>query len=362
MAGKRLLDAAKLLDAGRGIGKQHIVLRQQQLDVYSKTSSLANAVKTQTDRVTVTAGAAYELARRFNETGPSWQEQPSGRAQQHESESYAPEQETKVTTRTVDAGSSAESQAVDHARRSAATKQTAQGPLGEQEGDDGTLSSLRKRELQRIAERQIPTATAEPRGPSLSVGQDTFSERPSIVSPELSSLPRTKIPKHPEEGQRSDSHVADRDINQEVFYTAGNDSEAGDGEKQTPEEAGSDALSSTPRLSLMLGTTKSNAKNPYAAKQKLPPKPLPEMIEAEKRWKSEREVVAASQQRFGPREPGAGGAKGESEIQKLAESIAQDAEVCTIKYRDSLPPKSLLKSCLVDPNKVFSWCRRTTTT
>ena len=71
MAGRRLIDAAKLFNASRSIAKQHINLRSQQLDVYSKTSTLVKTVKNQTDRVTLTAKAAVALAERFNEA-PSY--------------------------------------------------------------------------------------------------------------------------------------------------------------------------------------------------------------------------------------------------------------------------------------------------
>lgn len=72
MSGKRLLDAARLYGAFRSVAKTHFAIRSQQLDTFSKTSSLAKAVKSQTDRVTVTAGAAYALARRLSETGPAY--------------------------------------------------------------------------------------------------------------------------------------------------------------------------------------------------------------------------------------------------------------------------------------------------
>jgi aarF domain-containing kinase len=68
MAGRRLVDVAKLINASRSIAKQHIALRSQQLDVYNKTSTLAKAVKDQTDRVTLTARAAIALSKRLNET------------------------------------------------------------------------------------------------------------------------------------------------------------------------------------------------------------------------------------------------------------------------------------------------------
>ena len=72
MSGRRLLDAARLLNASRSIAKQHLQLRSQQLDVYSKTSTLAKAVKGQTDRVTLTAQAAIALASKLNEQPPTY--------------------------------------------------------------------------------------------------------------------------------------------------------------------------------------------------------------------------------------------------------------------------------------------------
>ncbi|KAL1637282.1 hypothetical protein SLS58_009373 [Diplodia intermedia] len=84
MAGRRLLDAAKLFNATRAVAKQHVALRSHQLDVYTQTSSLARAVKTQTDRVTVTARAAIALSQRFNEPPPSYTRSESTTAEPDE--------------------------------------------------------------------------------------------------------------------------------------------------------------------------------------------------------------------------------------------------------------------------------------
>lgn len=62
-----MLDAAALFTASRAVTSKHVALRAHQLDVYSRTSSLAKALKGQTDRVTLTVEAASALARRFNE-------------------------------------------------------------------------------------------------------------------------------------------------------------------------------------------------------------------------------------------------------------------------------------------------------
>ena len=72
MAGKRLLDVAALFNASRGVVQKHVALRAKQVDVYNRTSTLAKAVKNQTDRVTETAKAASFLASRLNESGPAW--------------------------------------------------------------------------------------------------------------------------------------------------------------------------------------------------------------------------------------------------------------------------------------------------
>jgi len=72
MAGRRLVDAAKLFNASKSIAQQHIKLRSQQLDVFTKTSSLAKAAKSQTDRVTLTLEAARVLSQRLNEEIPQY--------------------------------------------------------------------------------------------------------------------------------------------------------------------------------------------------------------------------------------------------------------------------------------------------
>jgi aarF domain-containing kinase len=72
MAGKRLLDLAAIFNASRGVAQKHVALRSRQIDVYNRTSTLARAVRNQTDRVTETVKAASFLASRLNESAPSW--------------------------------------------------------------------------------------------------------------------------------------------------------------------------------------------------------------------------------------------------------------------------------------------------
>ena len=72
MAGRRLLDVAALLSASKGIAQRHVALRQQQLDVFLRTSSVAKAGKAYAERYTETAKAAAILAGRMNEDRPAW--------------------------------------------------------------------------------------------------------------------------------------------------------------------------------------------------------------------------------------------------------------------------------------------------
>lgn len=67
MSGKRLLDAIALFNVSRSVASKHLALRKHQLDRYTRTSSVAKGVQSQTDRVYLTLKAASALAGRFNE-------------------------------------------------------------------------------------------------------------------------------------------------------------------------------------------------------------------------------------------------------------------------------------------------------
>ena len=79
MTGRRLLDAAVIIKASRGVASKHVALRKHQLDSYSKTSTVAKAVKSQTDRFSLTFKAALALRQRFNEQGPGFSTATSSR-------------------------------------------------------------------------------------------------------------------------------------------------------------------------------------------------------------------------------------------------------------------------------------------
>lgn len=309
MAGKRLLDAAKLFNVGRSIAQQHVVLRQQQWDVYSKTSSLAKAVKSQTDRVTVTAGAAYELAKRFGDTAPAWQE-PRQDARSEEEMRAERRREKGLADSTI----GQDERPGQNAIRTSTTGQVAATP--------DTRASLDKRKSQRQSEDQIPAASAATQlSQERNIDEDSFAKRSEHVSSELSSLPRTKLPKHSDGGQEGLDTVGKAGINQDVFYTPGGHEQVVQ-EDDLPDGLHTQGAFSSPRVSSMLGRSRSDG-SPYQKREKRTAKPLPEMLAAEEKRRKEREA----QEHKEAQETAAMNTHADDpETQDLAASIAQDAE------------------------------------
>ncbi|KAK5169252.1 hypothetical protein LTR04_005995 [Oleoguttula sp. CCFEE 6159] len=171
MAGRRLLDAAKLLAVSRSVAKQHIAIRSQQLDVYSKTSTLAKAVKNQTDRVTLTAKAAIVLAQRLNEAPPSSANFSTTQAQQRSHNESIPRQET-VTGDGVREGvreSLEQDHHYDRSEENASAERPPEGELGVRQ---------EKPERHPLPDGTIPPSNAPiDRLPS-KADEDTFSRRP----------------------------------------------------------------------------------------------------------------------------------------------------------------------------------------
>ncbi|KKK16255.1 hypothetical protein P175DRAFT_0503560 [Aspergillus ochraceoroseus IBT 24754] len=71
MSGKRLLDTIQFLNVAKSIAAKHLALRQRQLDVFTRTSSLTKGIKNQADGLILTAKAAAALAKRFEDPSPS---------------------------------------------------------------------------------------------------------------------------------------------------------------------------------------------------------------------------------------------------------------------------------------------------
>ncbi|KAK5167420.1 uncharacterized protein LTR77_007119 [Saxophila tyrrhenica] len=311
MAGKRLLDSARLFNAGRAIAKQHIALRQQQWDVFSKTSGLAKAVKSQTDRITVTAGAAYELGKRFSETSPPWPEQERSTSGPSRSDVDG----SRIDRERRDAATSAEDGMQKAAAAAEGGIKTAQDG---QTTDNGSLASLRKREMQRQAEGQIPamSSTQQPEE-GRSMGQDSYDD-----------------------AQEHQDSVTDKSLNQDVFYTPGESAES----SELPEDVKVEGLFTAPRVSRMMGQGETEAKSPYGQRKKMAPQPLPEMVAARERWSQEREQQPQPTQSTGSQVEEQSGAQGDAETESLAKSIAQEANTPTEPEQGTAVPFEMHES------------------
>lgn len=398
MAGKRLIDAAKLFNAGGSVAKQHLSLRKQQWDLFTNTSSLAKAVKGQTDRVTVTARAAVELAKRFNEEAPSWRR--AGQEAQRGAE---------AASRRAQEGVDAAAKEAQNWARDAGLKNVADtiSTVRRREGDDGTLASLRKQEEQRVAQRENEDDGFDTTGQErqrdrrfssreldqIREMRDTGSSWAEIVDA-LNSVPQEKgtdmadleqmknlrrngvswrevalIMRHASETEPITA-AADQGIAQDLRQSGMSERDAKEALKRhhegaypvnatssqpsseqapgldtfgqrpepdsPPEGVNLDAFHS-PRVSRMLGSSDSSIKNPYASRKKLPPQPLPEMVQASERWKKENEQfpTASEPAPSNPIEAKAtqssqvesNTATTDTETQDLAASIAQESQV-----------------------------------
>ena len=302
MSGRRLLDAARLLNASKSIAKQHIQLRSNQLDIYSKTSTLAKATKDQTDRVTLTVQAAVALAQRFNENTPkpsySYETAYPPPKQAANQDAPIPRQES-VPGSSEGPDATREGLEQDHHYQPSEDNATAQSPpegelsirqeeskqdplpdgtippAGAQLRDDifeqgqpskGDLAAGEARQHQRRAEAQIPAVTAT--GPSSAVAadglasghdQEVFYDRPTEGNFDYSSLPRAKIPKHVED-QQGAGKVDNEGINSDTYYSpgTGRKSTTGDREEDQVPPGVDINVFRTARVSRQLGVDKSH--------------------------------------------------------------------------------------------------------
>ncbi|RJE22266.1 molecular chaperone ABC1 [Aspergillus sclerotialis] len=164
MSGKRLLDAIQFFNVAKSVATKHLAVRQHQLDVFTRTSSITKGVKSRADGVILTAQAAAALARRFNE--------PS-----------APNSAPKTDNPTTPQPPSPSRNAPDSF-----------------EMRSSSLSPDEAKKVQRQAEFQIPSSTATHSSSdgaqqlNVSQQQDVFYKPSQESTPELSSLSRMKMP------------------------------------------------------------------------------------------------------------------------------------------------------------------------
>ncbi|OAG05729.1 ubiquinone biosynthesis protein-like protein coq-8 [Paraphaeosphaeria sporulosa] len=192
MAGRRLIDAAKLFNASKGIAQQHLKLRSQQLDVFTKTSSLAKAAKNQTDRITLTLEAARVLSQRLNEEAPRYASAAVQRATGAQHADVPTKDSVKGERPREDTKTGLEQD--HHYDRSAKNTQAAppaDGELGVRQEEAG--------------QAPLPDGTIPSAGVTLEEGtrgQDTFSERPVPEAPKAPLAEEHRTKPRDDEGMR----------------------------------------------------------------------------------------------------------------------------------------------------------------
>jgi aarF domain-containing kinase len=232
MSGRRVLDVIQFLNVSKSIAAKHLAIRQHQLDVYTRTSSLTKGIKEQTEGLILTAQAAAALARRFNDEPSPPPPTPSA---------PSPSPTTQAAEPSADRPSSSQ------------TTASATSPAPE-----------KARILQREAEFQVPGSAAQYIGDetpdNLNISpQQEVNYRPSHeIAPDLSALPRVKLPK-----AAGDTQVIGQDgLNADTFNAA-----AG-AEKQELSEEMMQGLFHSPRVSRMMS---GKPAPPPAAQRQWPP-------------------------------------------------------------------------------------------
>ncbi|RAL02756.1 protein kinase COQ8 [Aspergillus ibericus CBS 121593] len=220
MSGKRLLDAIQLFNVAKSVAVKHLEVRQRQLDLFTRTSTLTKGIKGQAEGLCLTAQAAAALAKRFNEPESAPPPPPpppppsASRAPSHP----PPSTESRATNLTPDEA----------------------------------------RKAQRQAEFQIPSSAAGHTGYGaspldVSQQQDVFYQPSKETTPGLSGLPRVKLPKTSSDTQTG----IDSDINADVFHSpvSAEESASSNQPAEQPEEISDDMMKElfhSPKVAKML--------------------------------------------------------------------------------------------------------------
>jgi len=273
MSGKRILDAVAVLNAARAVAYQHFTIRQSQLELYARTSSLTRgingAIQARKD--------AYNAAHSFSKsTNTATNAQPSSSPETPNLQTAEGERQPIKRTEGLEQ---------DHHYDRSQGNSVADGTItltrsGLGQAATGTqgLSSEHAMKLQRQSEAQIPSEPAEPPttkafnttlppvGESSEFGveqeQDVFYQPPDSTAPVLSALPRFKIPKTEEDVQGGDPHVP-QNINADVFYSSRRLPQSDianqmDAAQEHPSEEMMGDLFHSPRVARLLGINSKN--------------------------------------------------------------------------------------------------------
>jgi aarF domain-containing kinase len=312
MSGKRLLDAIQLFNVAKSVAGKHLAVRQRQLDVFTRTSSLTKGVKQQTDNLILTAQAAAALAKRFNEPSPPTPSHPE---------------------KPYDQGPIAEGHEI---RAASGRDESYNTPVSSGSGErSSNLSAEEARKLQRQAEFQIPSKQADhsldgsSSGLNVSQSQDTFYAPSSNATLVFSALPRVKVPKVTGVVQEAGPNAVDGKIDSDVFYSPVRRSN-GEPVSESKVSSESDELPEDMMRSVFHSPKVANQllskrQNPYTLNA--PSKATsPSQTDVEIKGESEgslRVPVQQAQKNAAPESPASASAPEKEEMEQLGSSLAE---------------------------------------
>ena len=315
MAGKRILDAAALLSASRAIAVNHFRIRLQQVDLYSKTSSLARLIRSD-PRGNIALSAFQQFSQAAvassqagkphfpgdSTTGASGQSQYRtdgisqghffDRSKENSTSDPVPDDDLQLHQRQAQhhplpdgtippEGSKIEGKGDPESFYERSVVEAAPHAVGDEAGQnlrptESSRSSIPEpnskphsaeelKILQRQSEGQIPAQPANPPGTQededhdLHVDQehDVYTKRPGESGPVLSGLPRMKVPKVEADVQGWDEHIPEK-VNSDVFYSAKSEEKGPSGTDAEPSEEMMNELFHSKKVARLLSKKSSN--------------------------------------------------------------------------------------------------------
>lgn len=294
MSGKRILDTIAVLNAARAVAYQHFTIRQSQLELYARTSSLTRGINGASQARKDAHNATHSFNKSTNtaanakpSSGPEipnlqtveGEGQPIKRTEGLEQDHhYDRSQGNSVADSVPEQDLEVQQGKAEKYPLADGTIALTRSGLGQAATGAQSLSSEHATKLQRQSEAQIPSKPAEPPttkafsttlppdGESSEFGveqdQDVFYQPPDSTAPVLSALPRFKIPRVEEDVQGGDPHVPQK-INADVFYSSRrlpqNDiANQTDAPQEHPSEEMMSSLFHSPRVARLLGTNPKN--------------------------------------------------------------------------------------------------------
>ena len=242
MSRRRLLDVAAIFNASRGIAVKYFAYRKGQLDLFNKTSSLAESIKSQTEKATLTLEAALALNRRLRETTTRFSSQ---RKDTHSYQQPANDPSKARDSSISPQGASVGSEPNRYEKQST-TKAAIQADnsVVKQEQDVGGRSPFEEQRLSHVApledlkglqkqtQKYIPSQNDKPLPTSHSDSDPVYDrslpaeqiqnvslDQPTMTGPALSALSYNEYLENTKGEQPKDDLSADKTVSQEDVYS-----------------------------------------------------------------------------------------------------------------------------------------------